>query len=155
MGPNSEGIPYWSVPISFKTPGMGPGGNQNCRGFALTIDITDSSGNQAPADQGGGEVIVSEPANDGSTYAPDPFVAGFNPAGSIYTYACFRVYAPGLDAGDSWNTGTRTLQSILWNGGAAATSVAVNFGEPPAGRIPGKPSVNHARLIPLPDSGHQ
>ena len=136
MGPNSEGIPYWSVPISFTTPGMGSGGNQNCRGFALTVNITDSSGNEAPVEQGGGEVIMAEPPNDGSTYTPDPLVAPFNPAGSIYTYVQFKVYAPGLDVGDSWNTGTRTLQSIAWNGGSAVTSVLVNFGQPPDGMIP-------------------
>ena len=136
MGPNSEGIPYWSIPISFTTPGMGPGGNQNCRGFAVTVNITDASGNEAPVEQGGGEVIMAEPPNDGSTYTPDPLVGPFNPAGSIYTYIQFKVYAPGLDAGDSWNTGTQTLQSIAWNGGAAATSVLVNFGQPPDGMIP-------------------
>jgi hypothetical protein len=71
------------------------------------------------------------PANDGSVYAPGPLLGTFNPVNSVYIYMRYKVYAPGLDVGDSWNSGIQTLQSIAWNGGSAATSVSVNFGQPP------------------------
>lgn len=132
MGPNADGAMYWSIPISFLTPGM-VGANRNCRRYVYTVNITDVDGNEAPVDQGGGEVPVGSGDNDGSLFAPDPLVATFNPAGSIYTYARFYVYGIGLDAGDDWNSGTRTLQE--WPG--SLTYGAVNFGEPPDGRIPG------------------
>lgn len=131
LGPNSDGNMYFSIPISFKTPGMGPGGEPNCRGYAVTVQCVDASGNPAPDDQGGIEVIMAIPANDGSVYAPGPLLATFNPVNSVYTYMRYKVYAPGLDVGDSWNSGTQTLQSIAWNVGSAATSVSVNFGQPP------------------------
>jgi hypothetical protein len=135
MGPNSEGQPYWSIPVTFTTPGATAGGDQNCRKYQLTVNIVDSSGNEAPQDQGGGEVLVGNATNDGGVSQIAPLVAGFNPAGSIYTYAQLKLYGIGLLPTDEWNSGTRTLQQ--WTGtGGAPTSVLVNFGQPPAGVIP-------------------
>jgi len=155
------GVPDWEIPVvSWTDPLVKPADSGaanydvNCWYTVLTFQCTDSAGNPAPGtgsgnDQGGDEVEVARfPVLGGAVQNVTTINSyGFNPPGSIYHYACLRVYSVNR-LGTSWKdtvSGNSKLQTTCWSGG---DKLLVDFGSfpgaslTPAGFAPNLTSVS-------------
>lgn len=100
----------------------------------LTFQATDASGNPAPPEQGGIEVLVASFGYTGDIHSTSNISSyGFQPIGSIYTYAQLRLYAGNRAASGFDDPINSTLQTTCWAGAAYSRQ---NFGDAPAGVIP-------------------
>lgn len=100
----------------------------------LTFQAVDVSGNPAPPEQGGIEVLVASFGYTGDIHSTSNISSyGFQPIGSIYTYAQLRLYAGNRAASGFDDPINSTLQTTCWGGAAYSRQ---NFGDAPAGVIP-------------------
>ncbi len=153
-------LPDWKIPtVSWTDPDITHSGNANYDISAaftvLTFQCTDSAGNPAPGaaaganlDQGGDEVEVGQFPVLGaalqSSNAIDSY--GFNPSGSIYTYACLRIYTCNKLAINSFkDVAGNAVRQSCWAG--AANRILINFGSVPnAGALPAAPFAPNVTL---------
>lgn len=139
------GIPDWEIPlVQWTDPDITHSGNANFDINAwftvLTFQCTDSAGNPAPGaasanDQGGDEVEVARaPVLGGAVQTCTGINSfGFNPPGSIYTYACLRLYTVNRLSTTSWKDATNSVkQTTCWSG---ANKLLVNFGSFPGANL--------------------
>jgi hypothetical protein len=99
----------------------------------LTFQATDASGNPAPVEQGGVEVLVAMAGYTGETHLTSNIQDyGYQPVGSTYTYAQLRIYV-GNKTATGWDD---PLNSTLQNCWAGAAYSRLNFGDAPDGALP-------------------
>ena len=127
-----DGSQYVSIPGVTYTD---PTSDNNAFFVRVTVQCVDSSGNPAPANQGGTEVPFAGTQVTGGTHTTGALDLDYNPTGSAYTYMRYRIYSINrLDQTEYSfsNSSAATLQNC-WTGGA--NHFDVNFGSIPAGTI--------------------
>lgn len=146
------GLPDWEIQtVSWTDPDVThpANGNYDINAWytCLTFQCTDSVGNPAPGaaaganlDQGGDEVEVARfPVLGGRLQSTSNISGyGYNPPGSIYTYACLRVYTVNRLAANGFkDTSGNAVRQNCWG---VQPRTLVNFGSVPnAGALPASP----------------
>jgi hypothetical protein len=139
-GPNGE--QDWAVPSVYWTDKGHPTNTPRDRTIQgdvrahttwLTAQMVDASGNPAPDEQGGREVLVAMEGYTWSSHETQNIrFWGYQPAGSIYTYLQLRLYVGNRAASGYGDTENATVQTC-WSG---ADYLRLNIGDAPAGEIP-------------------